>query len=73
MGNTRTSMAGKDLNRKYAQGVDLVFPEVRALMDYVHKLKEKYAHRLLYVIDIHGHSTRKNSFFFGPEFPIFTD
>ena len=41
-------------------------------MDYVQKLKQKYGQHFLFVLDMHGHSTRKNSFFFGPEFPIFS-
>ena len=69
-GNTRTGFAGKDLNRQYKRKPDFVFPEVAGIIDYMAKLKQKYGKKLLYLIDIHGHSTRKNSFFFGPEFPI---
>lgn len=39
IGNTRTSFAGKDLNRKFMKDADFVFPEVNSLMDYVDKLK----------------------------------
>lgn len=70
LGNTRTGVAGKDLNRQYKKNADFVFPEIIAIMDYIKKLKEKYNNKLLYVIDIHGHSSRKNSFFYGPEFSI---
>jgi hypothetical protein len=47
-----------------------VFPEIIGVMDYVGKLKSKYGNRLLFIIDIHGHSARKNSFFYGPEYSI---
>jgi hypothetical protein len=69
-GNTRTSFAGKDLNRKFSGKVQFIFPEVNNIKDYVMKLKEKHGKKLLFVIDIHGHSNRKGSFFFGPEYPI---
>jgi len=70
VGNTRTSFSGKDLNRRYSKSSDFVFPEVNGIMDYVGKLKSKYKDKLLFLIDIHGHSSRKNSFFYGPEFSI---
>lgn len=66
LGNTRTGVAGKDLNRKYMKNGEFVFPEINGIIDYVAKLKEKYGKKLLFLVDIHGHSTRKNSFFYGP-------
>ncbi len=66
LGNTRTGVAGKDLNRRYNRNGDFVFPEVNAVIDYMTKLKQKYGKKFLFIIDIHGHSNRKNSFFFGP-------
>ena len=66
IGNTRTSFTGKDLNRCYSYRTDFVFPEVVAIRDFAQKLKSKYGKRFLFLIDVHGHSTRKNSFFFGP-------
>lgn len=66
LGNTRTGVAGKDLNRQYRKNNEFVFPEIIAIIDYIIKLKEKYGKRLLFVIDVHGHSSRKNSFFYGP-------
>jgi murein tripeptide amidase MpaA len=42
MGNTRTSFAGKDLNRKFTKNTEFIFPEVIGLRDYAHKLKSKY-------------------------------
>lgn len=66
LGNTRTGVAGKDLNRQYRKNTQFIFPEVTAVIDYVNKLKNKYGKKVLFLLDIHGHSARKNSFFFGP-------
>lgn len=66
IGNTRTSFSGKDLNRVYTNKVDFVFPEIIGITDFTKKLKQKYGKNFLFFMDIHGHSTRKNSFFFGP-------
>lgn len=70
LGNTRTSLAGKDLNRVYSDFTDLVFPEVINHQQLLIKLSEKYKDNFLFAIDVHGHSTRKNSFFYGPEYSI---
>lgn len=70
IGNTRTSFSGKDLNRRYYKNSEFVYPEINGIMDYVSKLKTKYNSKLLFLIDIHGHSARKNSFFYGPEYSI---
>ena len=72
-GNTRTSFSGKDLNRVYTDRTDFVYPEVLGVRDFTKKLKSKYGKKLLFYIDVHGHSTRKNSFFFGPEYPVFDE
>lgn len=42
IGNTRTSFAGKDLNRVFSKKTKFVFPEVIAIRDYVKKLKSNY-------------------------------
>ena len=39
LGNTRTGVAGRDLNRQYRRNTDFVFPEISAAMDYVTKLR----------------------------------
>jgi cytosolic carboxypeptidase protein 2/3 len=38
-GNTRTGVAGKDLNRQYRKSNEIVFPEVISIIDYVMRLK----------------------------------
>lgn len=71
IGNTRTSFSGKDLNRVYTDNTDFVFPEIIGVRDFTLKLKQKYQDKLLFYIDIHGHSARNNSFFYGPEYSVF--
>ncbi len=73
IGNTRTSLSGKDLNRVYSDKTDFVFPEIIGMRDFTKKLKQKYGKNFLFFIDLHGHSTRKNSFFFGPEYSVFDE
>ena len=39
LGNFRTSIAGKDLNRVFKTNQDVLYPEVKALKNLVNKLK----------------------------------
>lgn len=39
VGNFRTSLGGKDLNRQFRTGVDFLIPEVKALKQLVLQLK----------------------------------
>lgn len=39
VGNTRTSISGKDLNRVYGDKTDFVFPEIIGVRDFTKKLK----------------------------------
>lgn len=39
IGNFRTSLAGKDLNRVFKTNQDILYPEVKALKNLVNKLK----------------------------------
>ena len=67
MGNFRTSLFGKDLNRLFTKPNNLMTPEIefcRNLVDELYKTHKKG--RFLMFLDIHGHSTRKNSFCYGP-------
>lgn len=66
LGNHRTGVAGKDLNREFLTSNKVIFPEVIALKDYVTDLKSRFGDRLFAFFDIHGHSMRKNSFVYGP-------
>lgn len=70
LGNYRTSLSGKDLNREFVNPDEEIFPEVYHLKKYIGKLHGVYGKEFLMYLDFHGHSTKKNCFMYGPEFPI---
>lgn len=70
LGNTRTSLAGKDLNRIYSHENNFIFPEMISHKEFFQKTLQKYGQKFLLCIDCHGHSTKKDSFFYGPETDI---
>jgi murein tripeptide amidase MpaA len=39
LGNFRTSLCGRDLNRAFKSNIDMLFPEVKYLKELVIKLK----------------------------------
>jgi hypothetical protein len=67
-GNSRTSLAGKDLNRQFTLASKDLYPEVAAVKELARKIQASYG--LLMYLDFHGHSRKKNTFFYGPSFPI---
>lgn len=70
VGNFRTSLCGRDLNRSFRTNNDFLIPEVRALKELAVKLKAEYKNRLIFFLDLHGHSVKKNVFLYGPEYEI---
>ena len=68
MGNSRTSAAGKDLNREFTTIKKDLYPEVYHIKTLLARLQKKY--KVLVFLDFHGHSMRKNTFFYGPAYPI---
>lgn len=70
VGNFRTSLCGRDLNRTFKMNNDFLIPEVRALKELVVRLKGEYKGRLIMFLDLHGHSVKKNVFLYGPEYDI---
>lgn len=70
IGNFRTSLCGRDLNRSFRLRNDYLIPEVKALKELVDKLKQQFKSRLLFFFDLHGHSVKKNVFIYGPEYEI---
>ena len=70
VGNFRTSLCGRDLNRQFRTSADFLIPEVKALKQLVIKLKEVFKSRLMFFLDFHGHSVKKNVFLYGPEYEI---
>ena len=70
LGNYRTGLSGRDFNREYKNPDKAVFPEVYSFKKLVIENKDIFGDRLLMFLDFHGHSQKKNTFMYGPEFPI---
>ena len=64
-GNYRSSFSGDDLNRKYAHPNKRLHPTISSLK----KLLKKNSNILAY-FDLHGHSTKKSVFLYGPRYPL---
>ena len=71
-GNFRTSLFGKDLNRTYDQSRKYAFPQISSVVSLARKLKLKYKKKFSIFIDLHGHSNKRNTFMYGPQFGIQT-
>lgn len=68
MGNSRSNATGNDLNRVYPFASKELYPEIFEFKNLIEKFNQKKEIFLFY--DFHGHSGRKNTFFFGPSYPI---
>ena len=69
-GNHRTGLSGKDFNREFVDPDKYILPEIAALKDLVVKSKKEFGRDLVFFLDLHGHSIKKNVFIYGPEYPI---
>jgi cytosolic carboxypeptidase protein 2/3 len=47
-----------------------MFPTISALKDLLRNLRSKLGDNLQFFIDLHGHSTKKNIFSYGPEYTM---
>jgi len=56
LGNYRTGMAGRDLNREFIEADPVLYPAVNAIKNLVAELSEKYKEKLIAFVDMHGHS-----------------
>lgn len=65
-GNYRTGAAGRDLNRQFKFTDKVLYPTVHLLKALMKSIKNPWM-----FLDLHGHSSKKNVFMYGPEFPIF--
>lgn len=78
-GNYRTSMAGNDLNRKFDEPDFRLHPTIWNIKHMTEQITSAYLKQgmttdnLLFYIDMHGHSRRKNVFIFGPPVPMHSD
>ena len=71
IGNYRTGIAGRDLNREFRNPEKIFYPTVAALKELVAETKKTFGNNLIMFLDLHGHSVKKNIFAYGPEYPIF--
>lgn len=62
-GNYRCSLAGCDLNRRYAKPSKLLHPTVYFLKSLVRKINHE--HPVEFYCDLHGHSKKKDVFAYG--------
>lgn len=62
IGNSRCNFHGVDLNRKW-DAPDSLSPEVDLIRKYLEKVHAK--HPIVFMIDLHGHSSQMNQFIYG--------
>jgi hypothetical protein len=62
-GNTRTSLAGCDLNRRWSNPNEYLHPEIYFCKDLIYNFANKI--NIECIIDFHGHFGAFNSFFYG--------
>ena len=62
-GNYRCSLAGTDLNRRFAADDPGLYPTISALKNRIKAIQKN--RRVLLYLDLHGHSKQKNSFLYG--------
>ena len=72
MGNSRTSFTGEDLNRVYCSPDRILHPVPYYVKQLAHTCAKTNKGLFLF-LDIHAHFTKKNSFFYGPYFPLHTN
>lgn len=64
-GNYRNSLAGVDLNRQWINPEPQFHPEVCAVKNLMRTIKEEDKRSIWIFCDLHGHSKKRNSFFYG--------
>ncbi|CDW74793.1 zinc carboxypeptidase family protein [Stylonychia lemnae] len=64
-GNYRSSVAGVDLNRQWIMPDHEFQPEIFAIKNCMKNMYEIEKRKLWIYCDLHGHSKKKNSFFYG--------
>jgi len=71
-GNYRCCLSGQDLNRKFTDTDIKMFPIILAIKKLIGEYKVQKKDIFGY-IDLHGHSTKKCSFIYGPYYPLHSD
>lgn len=64
VGNYRTSLAAKDLNRNYRYPRQQIFPVIWYVKEIIRQNK-RAGRDILFYVDLHGHSRKKSSFMYG--------
>ena len=64
-GNYRNSAAGVDLNRQWINPDEFFHPEIFHTKNLLKRLSDDEKRKIWIYCDIHGHSKKKNSFFYG--------
>lgn len=68
-GNYRASFAGADINRMFGENASQKLnPEA-----YMLKQIARESERLSFYFDLHGHSSKKSIFTYGPHFPLHSE
>ena len=62
VGNSRTSFAGCDLNRRWSKPNEIIHPEVYSVKQMITKLSTQ--RKIAFIIDCHGHFGTFNSLFY---------
>ncbi|KRX08300.1 hypothetical protein PPERSA_01761 [Pseudocohnilembus persalinus] len=69
MGNYRTGLQGRDLNRQFQSENKLLFPSVIQLKKFINEQIHIFK-KVEMFLDFHGHSVKKNIFSYAPQFSI---
>ncbi len=65
VGNYRNSLAGVDLNRQWINPEPEFHSEVYGVKNMIQQIKDEEKRKIWIFCDLHGHSKKKNSFFYG--------
>lgn len=59
---------GIDLNRAFVSEDEILNPEINSLKEVGRALRNEFGGKFLYFFDLHGHSSHKNIFSYGPSY-----
>ena len=65
MGNSRASLVGVDLNRRWTDPSPLLHPEVFFLKKLLKKQNQQFSKGIQIFCDLHGHNRKMNAFVYG--------
>jgi hypothetical protein len=65
IGNSRSSLVGVDLNRRWTNPHCIAHPEIYFLKETMREFYEKNRGKISIFCDFHGHNKKENCFFYG--------